>query len=367
MEPARDPLPPARPAAIEVVRLSLPLAEPFAAAHGTESTKEAVLVRAVDAEGREGWGECPALSAPTYTGEWADGAASVLTRFLVPAALAGRSAGVVGHPMATAALDAALLHLRLAVAGRTLPGWLGAARSRVPCGVALGLAGSVDEVLGAVERALVGGYVRVKLKIRPGFDVEPVRAVRAAWPAVALGVDANGAYGRDALSGPLRALDACGLVEIEQPLPAGDLVGLAEARRRLATPVCLDESIGSVADLETALALGAVGHVNLKPARVGGIAAAMAVHDLAVRQGIPLWVGGMLETGVGKAVCVAFAALPGATLPGDLPASTRWFADDLTDPWVVDADGTMAVRPLGEVRLPAGAVRQVVTAVDGPS
>lgn len=334
--------------------MSLPLAQPFASAHGTETSKEAVLVRAVDGDGREGWGECPALAAPTYTGEWADGAEAVLSRFLVPAALAGRPAGVVGHPMAAGALEAAVLHLRLAAAGRTLPEWLGAVRTRVPCGVALGLTASVDEVLDAVAAAVAVGYVRVKLKIRPGFDLEPVKAVRGAWPDLALGVDANGAYGRDDIDGALGALDGCGLVEIEQPLPAGDLTGLAEACRRLATPVCLDETIGSAADLETALALGAVDHVNLKPARVGGIDAALAVHDLALGRGVPLWVGGMLETGVGKAVCAAFAALPGATLPGDLPASARWFAEDLTDPWVVEPDGTMAVRPLGPVRVPPG-------------
>ncbi|CAN5129921.1 o-succinylbenzoate synthase [soil metagenome] len=310
-------------------------------------------MRAVGADGAEGWGECAALATPGYNSEWVDGAEAVLRRFLVPAALAGRPSGVVGHPMASAALEAAVLHLRLAAAGTTLAGWAGAVRDRVACGVAVGIADSVDELLAEVAGFVDDGYQRVKLKIRPGWDIEPVRAVCSAWPDVPLGVDANGSYERSDLAGSLSALDRLGLVEIEQPLAAGDLIGLGEAARRLDTPVCLDESIASAADLETALALGAVDHVNLKPGRVGGVAEALGIHDLALARGVPLWIGGMLDTGVGKAVNVALAALPGVCIPGDLPASRRWFRDDVTDPWEVASDGTMAVRPLNSVRLPA--------------
>lgn len=348
----RGPLPEVDLAHLEVVRAVLPLRRAFVTAHGVEREKQVVLVRARDGDGREGWGECPALRAPTYTGEWADGAEAVLRRFLVPAALAGRPIGVVGHPMATGAVEAAILQLRLAAAGETLPGWLGAVRDRVRCGVAVGIADTVDALVAEVADHVEAGYQRVKLKVRPGWDLEPVAAVRSAWPALAVGVDANGSYDLDDLDGPLAALDRLGLVEIEQPLPAADLLGSATVRAALDTPVCLDESIGSAADLEVALALGACDHVNLKPARVGGIAAALAVHDLALERGVPLWVGGMLETGVGKAVAVAFAALAGAVLPGDLPSSARWFERDLTEPWVVDPDGTMAVREAGAVRLP---------------
>lgn len=309
-------------------------------------------MRALARDGTEGWGECSALAEPTYTGEWVDGAEAVLRRFLIPACLAGRAPDIVGHPMAVAALEAAVVHLRLAAAGTTLAGWAGAVRDRVPCGVAAGIASSVDALVEEVAEHVAVGYQRVKLKVRPGWDLEPVAAVRSTWPDLALGVDANGAYRRSDLDGALAGLDALGLMEIEQPLPAGDLVGSAQVARQLKTPVCLDESIGSVADLETALALGALDHVNLKPGRVGGIGEALRIHDLALDRGLPLWIGGMLDTGVGKAVNVALAALPGATLPGDLPASSRWFADDLTDPWEVALDGTMAVRPFGEVRLP---------------
>lgn len=351
---ARAPLPEVVLTSIEVVRGRLGLVRPFVTAHGTEASKEVLLVRAVSADGAEGWGECAALAAPGYSAEWVDGAEAVLRRFLVPAALAGRPAGVVGHPMASAALEAAVLHLRLAAAGTTLSTWAGAVDDRVACGVAVGIAASVDDLVAEVAGFVDDGYQRVKLKVRPGWDAEPVGAVRSAWPDLALGVDANGSYQRADLEGVLATLDRLGLVEIEQPLPADDLVGLAQAVRRLETPVCLDESITSAADLETALALGAADHVNLKPGRVGGVAEALRIHDLALDRGVPLWIGGMLDTGVGKAVNVALAALAGATLPGDLPASSRWFATDITDPWEVAPDGTMAVRALGEVRLPPG-------------
>ncbi|MGI9120916.1 MAG: o-succinylbenzoate synthase [Acidimicrobiales bacterium] len=349
----RAPLPEVGVVEVEVVRTRLELVRPFVTAHGTETAKETLLVRAVGHDGAEGWGECGALAEPTYTGEWVDGAEAVLRRFLGPAALAGRSPGIVGHPMAAAALEAAMLHLRLAAAGTDLATWAGAVRDRVPCGVAVGIAPTVDDLLAEVAEHVATGYQRVKLKVRPGWDVEPVQAVRSAWPDLPVGVDANGAYRRSDLDGALSRLDGLGLAEIEQPLPADDLCGLAEVARRLVTPVCLDESVTSVAALETALALGAVDHVNLKPGRVGGVAEALRIHDLALSRDVPLWVGGVLDTGVAKAVTVALAALPGATLPGDIPSSHRWFTTDLTDPWEVAPDGTMAVRSLGQVRLPA--------------
>jgi O-succinylbenzoate synthase len=252
--------------------------------------------------------------------------------------------------MASAAVAAALLDLRLAAAGRDLPSWLGAVRDRVPAGVAMGFAPTVDALLAEVADHVAAGYRRVKLKVRPGWDVEPVRAVRSAWPDLPLGVDANGSYRQGDVA--LGRLDGLGLVEIEQPLPADDLVGLASVARHLATPVCLDESVTSLGTLEAALALGALDHLNLKPARVGGLDAALAVLGRAEAAGIPVWVGGMLATGVGKAVDVALAALPGVTLPGDLPASRRWFARDLTEPWELLPDGTLPVRPRGPVTLP---------------
>ena len=350
MAGARPALPEVRPTSLDVVRTTLPLVVPFATATGTEVARQVVLVRARDDDGHEGWGECGALSQPGYTGEWVEGADAVLRRFLLPAALAGRRAQLPGHPMASAAVEAAVLDVRLAAAGLELPTWLGAVRDRVPAGVAVGIAPSVDALVAEVAHHVAAGYPRVKLKVRPGWDVEPARAVRTTWPDVPVGVDANGSYRAD--DEALGRLDGLGLVEIEQPLPADDLVGTAAVVRRLATPVCLDESVTSVGTLEAALALGALDHLNLKPARVGGLTAALAVLDRARDAGVPVWVGGMLATGVGKAVDVALAALPGVTLPGDLPASRRWFARDLTAPWELTADGTLPVRPRGPVTLP---------------
>lgn len=335
---------------MEVIRVNLEMTRPFRTAHGVENSRSVLLVRAIAHDGNEGWGECSVLSAPTYTGEWIDGAEAVLRDFLVPAALAGRPSGVVGNPMARCAVEVATTQLRLTAAGLTLAQWLGAVRTRVPCGVVLGLAGSIDELVTEVAGHLEAGYRRVKLKVCPGADVEPVQALRATWPDLALGVDANGSYTRDDMDGALLRLDALGLIEIEQPFGAGDLLTSAEAIARFNTPICLDESIGSANDLATALQLRACDHVNLKPARVGGITEAMAVHDLALANNVPLWVGGMLETGIGKELAVAFAALPGATLPGDLPASSRWYTHDITEPWEVGPDGTMLVRPAGPIR-----------------
>lgn len=332
----RAALPEVVPAGLEVVRRSLPLRRPFEAAWGALTVRDVVLVQAVAADGTEGWGECSALPSAGYSSESSDGAEAVLRAHLG----AGRIGPVPGHPMASAAVEVALLQLRLRAAGTTLAAWAGAVRDRVPCGAVVG---QVEGALDAVAEAVAAGYRRVKLKAGAGIGLDHVAAVRSTWPDLALSVDANGSWSLDDV--PVDALDRLGLVEVEQPLPAGDLAGLAEVARRLDAPVCLDESIGSADDLRAALAAGAAEHVCLKPGRVGGVAESLRIHDLCVAEGVPLWVGGMLSTGVGKAVEVALAALPGATLPGDLPASSWWFERDVTDPWEVDADGTMAVRP----------------------
>ncbi len=347
---AQAALPEVSIASMEVVRVDLEMAAPLRSAHGVEHMRRVVLVRAVAQDGTEGWGECSAMTAPTYSGEWADGAEVVLRDFLLPAALAGRPAGIVGHPMATCAVEVAITRLRLAAAGLTLAQWLGGVRDRVSCGVVVGLAPSIDSLLEEVEGHVASGYRRVKLKVRPGADIEPVRAVRESWPDLCLGVDANGSYTRGHLDGPLAELDRLGLTEIEQPFAPRDLMTSAEAAARLDTPICLDESIGSVDDLATALHLRACDHVNLKPARVGGIREAKAVHDLAMANKVPLWIGSMLETGIGKELVVAFSALPGVTLPGDLSPSGRWYPNDLTAPWEMGPDGTMAVRSAGPLR-----------------
>jgi O-succinylbenzoate synthase len=211
----------------------------------------------------------------------------------------------------------------------------------VPAGVAVGITGSLDALLGAVDGFVSDGYRRVKLKIEPGWDVVAVRAVRTAFPRLALQVDGNGAYTVDDAA-HLAALDAFDLLLLEQPLPADDLAGHVALARRLATPLCLDESITSLATARDAVERGACAVVNLKPGRVGGLVEAVRIHDWCHAHGVALWCGGMLETGLGRAVNVALAALPGFTLPGDLPASDRWFRPDLTEPFAL-VDGHLAV------------------------
>jgi O-succinylbenzoate synthase len=208
--------------------------------------------------------------------------------------------------------------------------------------VSIGIAGSIDALVEQVAGYLGAGYRRIKLKIEPGWDVIPVTAVRNAFPDAMLSVDANAAYALADLP-VFEALDALDLRMIEQPLGHDDLLEHAALARRIATPICLDESIRSAADARAALELGSCGIVNIKQGRVGGLLEARRVHDVAVHHGAPVWCGGMLETGIGRAANVALAALPGFTLPGDTSASDRYWAEDLTRPFVLEPDGTMRV------------------------
>jgi O-succinylbenzoate synthase len=244
--------------------------------------------------------------------------------------------------MAKATLIDAFLDAELRAAGRSLPEHLGAVSDRVACGVSVGIAASTEQLLEQVDGYLSQGYRRIKLKIEPGLDVERVAAVRDAHPDIALSVDANAAYALDD-SDVFRALDAFDLLMIEQPLHQDDLVQHAELQRRIRTDLCLDESIRSAADASAAIGLGACRVVNVKQGRVGGVLEAKRVHDVALRADVPVWCGGMLETGIGRATNLALAGLQGFTLPGDTSASDRYFADDITEPFVMDPDGTMAV------------------------
>lgn len=335
------PLPRSRPDALELVRVAVPLPRPFRSAHGVEAVRRAVLVRAVGADGVEGWGECSALARPTYTGEWHDGAWLVLRHELAPAVVAGRDHGVRGHPMAVAAVEGALVDLALRRAGRSLAAALGATRHRVDTTAVVDLATGVDELLERVAAAVALGHRSVKLKVRPGADVGPLRAVRSTWPALAVAADANGAYAGD--PDAVLALDRLGLAYLEQPLDPDDLVGHAALTRRLTTPVALDESVPSPGAVAAALALGAADVVNLKPARLGGLAAAVEAHRLLVEAGVPAFVGGLLELGVGRATALAVAGLPGCTLPTDLGPSSRYVDDDLTPPFELGPDATLGV------------------------
>jgi o-succinylbenzoate synthase len=344
--------PEVRLVAIELREVALPLVRPFRTSFGEESDKRAILVK-VETDGAAGWGECVASEQPRYSEEWIDGAWLALERFLAPSVLEGepvrwpqeiarRLSWVRGHRMAKAALEAAVLDAQLRSWGMSLAEHLGGVRDRIPCGVSVGIAPTVDAMLEEIHGYLAKGYRRVKLKIEPGRDLEVVRAVRDALPDTPLSVDANAAYSlSDAAL--FEALDELNLLMIEQPLDEEDLLDHASLQGRIRTPICLDESIRSVRDATAAIRLDACRVINIKPGRVGGLLEAKRIHDVAKASNVPVWIGGMLETGVGRAANLAMASLPGVTLPGDTSASDRYFADDLTEPFVLSPDGTMEV------------------------
>ncbi|MFD8721625.1 MULTISPECIES: o-succinylbenzoate synthase [Streptomyces] len=336
---------------VEIVHVAIPLVTPFRTSFGTMTTKDTFLLHVVT-DTAEGWSEFAADPEPLYCSEFVAGAEIVLRDFLVPrlaavreltsAAVGPATAKVKGHELAKAALETAVLDAELRTYGMPLSVFLGSVRDRVPAGVSVGIKDSIGELLDDVEGYLAEGYVRIKLKIEPGWDVEPVRAVRRRFgDALPLQVDANTAYGL-ADAEHLRRLDEFGLLLIEEPLEEDNLHGHAQLQRRITTPVCLDESLHSARDTAAAIAMDACRVVNVKPARVGGYLEARRIHDVARAHGVPAWCGGMLETGIGRAPNLALAALPGFTLPGDTSASSRYFAEDITEPFVLD-DGHLRV------------------------
>ena len=337
--------------AVELVRCQLPFVSPFRTSFGVQHGRDVVLVRVIGAD-TEGWGENVAGEEPLYSAEFVDASVLALRHHLVPRLLAAHDvtpfdvarllAPVRGWEMAKAALEAAVLDAELRRQNVSLVDWLGGSRRHVPVGVSVGLHDRVDDTVAAVVGYLDQGYVRIKLKIEPGRDVDLVRAVREAiGPDVMLQVDANAAYTL-ADARHLARLDSFDLLLIEQPLAEHDLRQHAQLARMLHTPLCLDESITSAQVAADAVALGSCSIVNIKPGRVGGLLEARRIHDLCVANGVPVWCGGMLETGVGRAANLALAALPGFTLPPDLSASSRYFRQDLTQPFEL-VDGGLEV------------------------
>ncbi|HUL71977.1 MAG TPA: o-succinylbenzoate synthase [Vicinamibacterales bacterium] len=345
-----------RIAEVRLFDVRLPLVRPFETSFGRIDAREFVLV-AVDADGATGWGECVAEVDPYYSDETTTTAWYVLSRQLIPAVL-GRSLGhardasaawtrVRGHRMAKAALEMALWDLQARLDGRPLCELLGAPARPVAAGVSIGIQASPEALVDRVAAELADGYRRIKIKIKPGWDRQPVEAIRARFGGVPLMVDANAAYTiEDAPT--LAALDAFDLMMIEQPLDDGDLVDHARLQASILTPICLDESITGPKAALDALALGACRIINIKPGRMGGFGPSLAVHAIAVARGIPLWHGGMLESGIGRAHNLHLSTLPGFTLPGDVAASRRYFVPDLIDP-------PIEVRPDGCIDVPAGA------------
>lgn len=327
-------------AAVELRWLDVPMRRRVRAAHGTETSRQVVLVRALGSDGAEGWGECSALARPTYTHEHTAGAFAVLRDLLVPAALADDTAPTT-HPMAAAALACARVDLYLRRTGRSLVDALGGTRRALPWTAVLGQGERLGDVLDAVGEAVEAGAAMVKLKVQPGWDSTPVTAVRHALPDLALAVDANGSYGDDVER--LRLLDDLGLAYLEQPLPADELRRSAAVAAALTTPVALDEAAPSPGAIDAALALRAGSVVNVKPARVGGLARAGACAATAIEWNARCFVGGMLETGVGRAAAAAVAASDAFTLPTDLGPSQRYFDDDITEPLELDDAGRLVV------------------------
>ncbi|HCA86346.1 MAG TPA: o-succinylbenzoate synthase [Streptomyces sp.] len=336
---------------VELLHVTLPLVTPFRTSFGTVTSKDTFLLHVVT-DGGEGWAECAADPAPLYCSEFVAGAEMVIRDFLLPrvlalpeltaAALAPAMAPVKGHELAKATLETALLDAELRAYGMPLATFLGSVHDRVPAGVSVGIKDSIPELVDDVERYLAEGYVRIKLKIEPGWDLEPLRVVRERFgDELPLQVDANTAYTL-ADVGHLRRLDEFGLLLIEEPLEENNLYAHAQLQKHITTPVCLDESIHNAKDAASAIAMDAARVINIKPARVGGYPEARRIHDVAVAHGVPVWCGGMLETGIGRAPNLALAALPGFTLPGDTSASSRYFAEDITEPFVLD-DGHLRV------------------------
>lgn len=337
---------------LELRRIELDLVVPFRTSFGVETKRDVLLVHVLTDRG-DGWGECVAMSEPVYSAEFVDGAELVIRDHLWPALATSDDVGAAdigrlldhlhGHPMAKAAIEMAVLDAELRSVDSNLHALLGGDRDRVPSGVSVGIFPTIDELLAQVQGYVDDGYARIKLKIEPGFDIEPVRAVRdLIGPEMGLQVDANTAYGRTDIDHLCR-LDEFGLLLIEQPLAEDDLLGHARLAAASETPVCLDESIVSVRTAEDAIDLGAAEIVNIKPGRVGGYLAAWRIHDLCLERGIPVWCGGMLETGIGRAANAALASLPGFVLPGDISASSRFYARDIVTEPITVTDGHVTV------------------------
>jgi O-succinylbenzoate synthase len=335
--------------AVELRRIKLALVAPFETSFGVQTERDILLLRAITDAG-EGWGECVAGEEPTYSSEYVEGAQHVLIHHLLPRLLGHDLAAadvarllhpVHGHHMAKAAIEMALLDAELRGEGKSFGEFFGAVRDEVDCGVSVGIHPSVPELLNTVGAYLEQGYRRIKLKIKPGWDVEPVRAVRERFGDVPLQVDANTAYTL-ADADQLAKLDPFELLLIEQPLREELVFAHAELAKLVRTPICLDESVHSLQSAADAIRIGACRIINIKPGRVGGYLEARRIHDLCAAHGVPVWMGGMLETGVGRAGNVAMAAMPDFTLPGDTSASDRYYHRDVTEPFVLH-DGRLRV------------------------
>jgi o-succinylbenzoate synthase len=335
-------------------QIQMPLVHFFETSFSRTYKRDIILVEAVG-DGLSGWGEVTAGENPFYNEEWTGSAWPVLRDYAVPRVLgrelqsaedvAPLTAHIRGHQMARGGLEAAVWDLEARRDG--VPLWRkigGGSRREIPCGVSIGIQDSVEQLFEKIETELAAGYQRIKMKIKPGWDVDVVRQVRERFPSIKLMADANSAYTLADVE-HLKRLDEFYLMMIEQPLSHDDIIDHAELQARLQTPICLDECIRTAHHAEQAIKLRACGIINIKLGRVGGFSEAKKLHDVAQAAGIPVWCGGMLEAGVGRAHNIALATLPNFVLPGDVSASKRYWKQDIIRPAVeTTTRGTIEVR-----------------------
>lgn len=332
--------------------VQMPLVRPFETSFGVTRNRRILLVE-IHSEGLVGWGECTAGEHPYFSEESTDTAWIVLLNELAPLLAAAEPAhggdcprifgAVRGHRMAKAALENAVWDLEAQREGISLAQLLGGIKEKIPCGVSIGIQPSIPALLDVIEKELAAGYQRIKLKCRPGWDTEVFAKVRARWPKILLSCDANSAY-RFKDADHLTSFDAFKLLMIEQPLWYDDFYYHSILQKRLSTPVCLDESIHNRRDALAAIEMDSCRILNIKLGRVGGFSEAIAVHNVAQERGVPVWCGGMLESGIGRAHNIALSTLENFTLPGDVSASSRYWAEDLVEPEIaVSAKGEIDI------------------------
>lgn len=341
---------------IELIEIRMPLVQFFETSFGRTTERRILLVCVMDAGGAEGWGECTAGEGPFYSEEWTESAWSVMRDWLAPMVVGRKFDAAIevndlmrtvrGNRMAKAAIETACWELEAKRSGQPLWRHLGGVRHEIGCGVSIGIKDSPEQLLETIAMELEAGYQRIKIKIKPGWDLRIVELVRARFPAIQLTADANSAYSLNDIT-LFQALDEFELMMIEQPLAHDDIIEHAELQRQIKTPVCLDESIHQLRDAEYAINSKACGVINIKLGRVGGYAEALKIERVARDKGIPVWCGGMLESGIGRAHNIALSTLAGFTLPGDVSASARYWHQDIIEPAVtVSSSGTITA-PVG--------------------
>ncbi|TMN23256.1 o-succinylbenzoate synthase [Lentibacillus cibarius] len=337
---------------INLYKITMKMRNPFTTSFGTEQNRKFILVEVKNENDLSGWGECVTTERPLYIEEFTDASWMMLEKFLIPAVLKTK----IEHPdelqdrfkaykrnhLAKSALEAAVWDLYAKSKDMTLAEALGGVKSTIEVGVSLGIEEDIHTLLNNIKQKTEEGYKRIKIKIKPGKDVNVLAEVRKQFPDIPLMVDANSAYTLDDIP-TLKEMDRFNLMMIEQPLTAGDLIDHAKLQKEMETPICLDESIHSYEDARKAVEIGSGKIINLKVGRVGGLTEAKKIHDLCKQENIPMWCGGMLESGVGRAHNIAITSLANFTLPGDTASSARYWHKDIIDPEVVVENGLLTV------------------------